>query len=499
MSDDTINPETTNLEDILNKPRKDFTKDDIVKIVDKLGICMLNFRYVGGDGRLKTLNFVIQGKKHLDRILTLGERVDGSSLFKFVDAGMSDLYVVPRYRTAFVNPFSKIPTLDLLCSYFSPDGSPFDPAPEYVLKKADERLKEKTGMALEALGELEFYIIAPKSNLYPEEVQRGYHTSYPFSKFEGLRKEAMLAISMAGGRIKYGHSEVGFVRYGDLEFEQNEIEFLPMSLEEAADYIVLARWMLRAIGHRYGVNITFAPKVLVGHAGSGLHIHSRLVKDGVNMIVGHKGLSKIGLKLIGGYLKLAPSLTAFGNTIPISYLRLVPHQEAPTAICWGYRNRSALVRVPLAWDTTSAMHRIANPNEKSTYQLEIHPQTVEFRAPDGSANVHLLLAGMAVAALNGLTSSDSLELAEKLFVDSNIFRDPETYKDLPSLPSSCWESAEKLQEQRKFYEEGGVFPPELIDWTISKLKGYEDIDLSERLYRKDREIEKLVMQFLHHP
>ncbi len=481
------------------KPRQEFTRDDLVDFIVKNGINLLNFRYVGGDGRLKTLNFVVRDRRELERVLTLGERVDGSSLFRFVDPGMSDLYVVPRYRTAFVNPFSKYPAVDVLCSYFLPDGTAFGDAPEHVLAKAHRKLQADTGMTLEALGELEFYILGPKSELYPAEVQRGYHASAPFSKYEDLRREAMLAIAMTGGKVKYAHSEVGFVRYGELDLEQNEIEFLPTSLEEAADQIVLARWILRMLGYRHGVNITFAPKVLVGHAGSGLHIHSRLVKDGINMIVGKEGLSKVGLKLIGGYLKLAPSLTAFGNTIPISYLRLVPHQEAPTSICWGYRNRSALIRVPLAWNQAVEMHRVVNPEEKSSYRWDIHPQTVEFRAPDGSANVHLLLAGMAVAASHGLRSDDSVRLAEELFVDKNIFKDPEAMEKLPRLPASCWESAELLQKQRHFYEEDGVFSPQLIDWTIQHLKSFNDKGLSEKLYRKDREIEELVRKFIHYP
>jgi len=107
----------------LQKPSEDFTKQDIVKFVEDNGIRMINFRYVGGDGRLKTLNFVIQSKAHLDQILSMGERVDGSSLFAYIPSSESDLYVIPRYKTAFVNPFTKIPTIDIMCSYYTIDGA----------------------------------------------------------------------------------------------------------------------------------------------------------------------------------------------------------------------------------------------------------------------------------------------------------------------------------------------------------------------------------------
>ncbi len=109
---------------------------------------------------LKTLNFVITGKTQLDRLLSIGERVDGSSLFSYIDAASSDLYVVPRYKTAFVNPFSKIPAVDILCSYYTNQGIPLASSPENIVRKADGVLKKSTGLTLEAMGELEYYIFA---------------------------------------------------------------------------------------------------------------------------------------------------------------------------------------------------------------------------------------------------------------------------------------------------------------------------------------------------
>ena len=100
----------------LNKHPEQLTKDDLILFIEDHDIQMINFRYAAWDGRLKTLNFVISSRDHLENILVAGERVDGSSLFPFVEAGSSDLYVIPRYKTAFVNPFAEVPTLDILCS-----------------------------------------------------------------------------------------------------------------------------------------------------------------------------------------------------------------------------------------------------------------------------------------------------------------------------------------------------------------------------------------------
>ncbi|MFC1553608.1 glutamine synthetase family protein [candidate division KSB1 bacterium] len=477
----------------------EFTKYDLIRYIEENNIEMVNFRYVAGDRKLKTLNFIITSKTQLDRLLSAGERVDGSSLFSYVDAGSSDLYVIPRYKTAFVNPFSEIPAVDVLCSFYTMDGKPLPSSPENVLKKAHSVLKKETGYSLEAMGELEYYVLSEKHDIYPVKPQEGYHESAPFVKWEDFRCEAMKAIASTGGKIKYGHSEVGGFRNDEYDMEQHEIEFQPVPLEEAADQIVIAKWILRMLGKKYGVTVSFAPKISVGHAGSGLHIHSRLVKEGENVMIKNNELTDDAKRLISGYLELAPSLTAFGNTIPTSYLRLVPDQEAPTNICWGDRNRSALVRIPLSWNGLNNMIIDENPLEKEHFEENGDYQTVEFRASDGSADMHFLLAGMAVAARYALKLDNALELAEKYYIDVNIFNDEnkKVQEKLPHLPSSCWESAECLKKHKALYLESGVFSEGLINGIIAKLKSYDDKKLRERLYNRQDEVKQLVDRLIH--
>ncbi|HLD36878.1 MAG TPA: glutamine synthetase family protein [Planctomycetota bacterium] len=497
MKENGLNPHS--IVRYLSKPSADFTKQDLVKFMVNNHVQMLNFHYVGGDSKLKTLNFAFNSRAQLDQILSAGERVDGSSLFPYIDAASSDLYVIPRYRTAFVNPFSDIPAVDILCSYYTSKGEPLPSAPEFITARANQALKSATGLEMEAMGELEYYILYNQDPLYPNDAQRGYHASTPFAKWEHLRVEASHILAAMGCSIKYSHAEVGHIPSDEMEMEQHEIEFLPVNIESAADQIVLAKWVLRTLGYKYGVTISFAPKLLVGHAGSGLHIHTRLVKNGRNMMVQDGELSDTAHKVIAGYLKMASSLTAFGNTVPVSYLRLVPKHEAPTNICWGDRNRSVLVRVPLGWRNKRDMARNANPREKTKSLSKGDSQTVEFRCPDGSANAHLLMAGLASAARHGLQMPGALSLAKKLYVDVNIFHDEfkKIQKTLPQLPLSCWQSADCLVRDRAVYEKDSVFSHKVIDGIARNLKNYNDRDLSRKLYGQPAKIKDLINRHLH--
>ena len=266
----------------LGKPADEFTRADIIRFVTEQSIPMLNLRYVGGDGRLKELNFAIQSVAHLDRILTMGERVDGSSLFDVVDATSSDLYVVPQLRTAFLNPFTALPTLDIMCGFYDVEGNPLVSAPQQILRRAQEALEAETGCRLEALGELEYYLFSPVDELFEVEEQRGYHEAAPFSKWAQVRAEALHHLTRMGCEVKYAHAEVGNFVADGRQIVQQEIEFLPTDVTRAADQMVLAKWVVREIAHAHGSEVSFSPKIAVGQAGSGMHFHTRLMRDGVN-------------------------------------------------------------------------------------------------------------------------------------------------------------------------------------------------------------------------
>ena len=483
----------------LQKPSSEFTKEDIVRFIQENEIKMVNFMYPGGHGKLKTLNFIINNLAYLDTILTCGERVDGSSLFSFIQAGSSDLYVLPRFSSAFVDPFAEIPTLCMLASYFDKDGNPLESSPEYTLAKAAKAFREVTGMEFHAMGELEYYVITPDEEVFPAVDQRGYHESMPYAKTNDFRTLCMSYIAKAGGQIKYGHSEVGNFSQDGLIYEQNEIEFLPVPVEKAADELMIAKWIIRNLAYQMGMNVTFAPKITTGKAGSGMHVHMRMMKDGKSMMVENGKLSNTARTAIAGLMQLADSITAFGNKNPMAYFRLVPHQEAPTNVCWGDRNRSVLVRVPLGWAAGIDMMHRANPQQPAETPDTSMKQTFEMRSPDGSADVYQLLAGLCVGCRYGFELPNALEIAEQTYVDVNIHdaANADKLSRLGQLPDSCVASADCLERQRKVYEAYGVFSPAMIDGIIKQLRDFNDSNLRKEVENRPQELKELVERYFH--
>ena len=498
MNEIALNP--NQLVQFLQKPAAEFTKADIIRYCKENGIQCINFRYCGWDGRLKTLNFVILSEAHLDTILSAGERVDGSSLFPFVEAGKSDLYVVPKFRTAFRNPFEETPTLDILCSFFNSEGQPFESSPEYILRKAHAVFKESTGYTFETMGELEYYVIDTATPDYLVADQRGYHESSPFCKFGDFRTEAMRLIAQAGCLIKYGHSEVGnFTQDGKI-YEQNEIEFLPTDVEAAADQLVIAKWMMRTLAAEYGLTLTFAPKITVGKAGSGLHVHCKLSKDGRSCMVKDGQLTDAAKKAIAGLMIAGTSLPAFGNPNPLSFLRLVPHQEAPTSLCWSFSNRSALVRVPLGWIGKGRNMVVQNnPLEPEDDRDFSTKQTFEWRASDACADIYLLMAALCVAIRTGLETPDALAVAEKTYVGVNIHSEANKaiQAALEQLPDSCAAAATELEKDRAIYTAKGVFSEALVDYMAKFLRSFNDATLRADLGSDTAKIMALVNRHLH--
>lgn len=476
----------------LKKPPAEWRRRDLAALCLEQGIRVVNFRYPSFDGKLRELRLPVSSPTYLDRILAAGERVDGSSLFPgLFDPGASDLYAVPVYRWAFLDPWAP-DELHLVCRFADRGGDPCPLTPDNVLAKAAADLRERTGLELEALAELELYLILERGDdRFTGRSQRNYHQSAPYLHGRAIADEILRAAAAVTGCVKYCHGEVGYIdrlESNDPELngrrvEQYEVELDLVPIEDLGCWLSVLRWLVRAIADRHGASVTYVPKLDEGMAGSGMHLHLALARGGRNVMRDAEGeLSEAARGLVGGVLRHAVPLTAFGNTVAGSYLRLVPNQEAPTRLCWGRSNRSALVRVPLDFATERRLDRAMNPLEDGPYPEELARPTIEYRSPDGSAFSHLLLAGVALAATDGLTDPAALDLAAATELRGQLGHQVEQSADLGRLPGSAVEAARRLEEERAFFERGG-FPPRAIDKVISQLRSEADEDLSERLRR----------------
>lgn len=440
----------------IGKASDEWTVDDLVGVVGALGIRLVSLMHVGGDGWLKTLDFVPRDLPHLREVLSFGERADGSSLFGAmgVQVTASDVVLRPRLSTAFVDPFATFPTLVVFCGHFGRDGAPLPESPDTILRKAFDRLQAEMGVELQALGEVEFFLgkRPDETDIYGA-AERGYHASSPFVFGEPLRRKAMVMLAEAGIPVKYGHSEVGYIQPDESDariWEQHEIELALQPLPQAADSVLLAQWLIRNLAHKSGWRCSFDPILRKGHAGSGLHFHLSPVIDGEHQK--HTGpdgqLAGVPRFLIAGLVEHAGALMAFGNRAGNSFVRLLQAKEAPSTVTWGRYNRRALVRLPI----------VATDEEGKS----VSPETVEFRLPDGSAHPHLLLAGIAQAMLAARDIPSVAQVLEATATGSS------QAKALP-VPRSFPEISDCLSERRATFEAAGIFPPHVIDRTIDAL------------------------------
>jgi glutamine synthetase len=190
-------------------------------------------------------------------------------------------------------------------------------------------------------------------------------------------------------------------------------------------------------------------------------------------------------KAIAGYMDAGTSLPAFGNPHPLSFMRLVPNQEAPTSLCWSFSNRSALVRVPLGWLEPVDMAAKCNPLEEAMDKDFSDKQTFEWRASDGFADTYLLMAALCAAARHGFEMPDALQVAERTYVGLGVnIHDADNRaleESLEQLPSCCVDAAAELEKDRDIYTSRGVFSDAIVDYTVRFLREFRDEKLRDEL------------------
>jgi glutamine synthetase len=257
----------------------------------------------------------------------------------------------------------------------------------------------------------------------------------------------VLALEALGLQVERSHHEVGTAG-------QAEINYRFDTLAKSADKVMLFKYVVKSVAHKFGKTATFMPKPLFGDNGSGMHCHQSLWKDGAPLFfdeAGYGGLSDVARWYIGGLLKHAPSLLAFTNPTVNSYHRLVPGFEAPVNLVYSARNRSACVRIPVTG---------SNPKAKR----------IEFRVPDPSSNPYLAFSAMLMAGLDGI--KNRIEPPDP--IDKDLYElPPEEHASIQQVPGSLPEVLNALEDDHDYLTEGNVFAPDLIETWIDYKRSYE--------------------------
>lgn len=404
-------------------------------------------------------------------MLNEGIGFDGSSVgFKNVHAG--DMVLVPDFNTGFLDPFWESKTLSFICNTFEADTKArFSGDPRQVLNHAEQHLK-KSGFADDSLWgpEFEFYVFdhlsfendvniasyqvdsseaSWRSNdhklSYTIPMHGGYHAIPPNDQLYNLRSEITQRLIQAGIPVKYHHHEVGGPG-------QCEIETPLMSIQQAADAVMIIKYFTKMTAITHDQIATFLPKPLFGEAGNGMHFHQQLLKNGKNAFYdpdGPHSLSETAFYYIGGLLRHAPALLAFTNPSTNSYRRLVPGYEAPVNAFFSIGNRSAAIRIP----------------KYATLPSEVR---FEFRPPDATCNPYLAMAAMLLAGLDGIEHKIDPVEAGYGPINEDIFSwSPEQRKTIKSLPTSLAEALSALKQDQDFLTRDGIFPETLIDQWLS--------------------------------
>ncbi len=327
---------------------------------------------------------------------------DGSAVEGFARASESDMLARPDPSTFQVLPGVIDRANDgspggesarMFCDIRMPDGSPSWADPRHVLRRALAKAAE-LGFTFYTHPEIEFFLLEnrPTDGTEPRPIDTGgYFDMTSHDSAHDFRRTAITALEELGISVEFSHHEIA---PGQQEIDLHYSDALSM-----ADNIMTFRHVMKEVARSRGVHATFMPKPFGHQPGSGMHTHLSLFEGDRNAFYHPSdplNLSKVARSFIAGILRHAPEITAVTNQWVNSYKRLwgyaAPNElvEAPTFVCWGHANRSALVRVPL--------HK---PNKANSTRIEL-------RSIDSACNPYLAFAVVLMAGLKGITEEYEL-------------------------------------------------------------------------------------------
>ncbi len=398
---------------------KNYTKEDILRIVEEEDVEFIRLQFTDMFGNLK--NIAVTANQ-LEKALDNKCMFDGSAIDGFVGIEESDMCLHPDLSTLAIFPWrpQQGKVARLICDVYHPDGTPFAGDPRYVLKKVVKEAAQM-GYLFEVGPECEFFLFNTDENAMPTTVtneQAGYFDIGPLDGGENARRDIVMNLEEMGVIIEASHHEMAPA--------QHEIDLRYNEALEAADNIMTFKLAARTIARRHGLHATFMPKPQSGVNGSGMHINMSLHKDGVNIFEDKSdpnGLSREAYYFIGGIMKHIKGMAAITNPLINSYKRLVPGYAAPVYIAWSATNRSPLIRIPAQGGSGTR---------------------VELRSPDSASNPYLTLAVCLKAGLDGIINK--IEPPES--VDLNIYTMTDTERKalhIDHLPGTLMDAVDAMR------------------------------------------------------
>jgi glutamine synthetase len=401
----------------------DKQRDFVLRTIEERGVKFVRLWFTDVAGTLKS---VAIAPAEVEGAFAEGLGFDGSAIEGLSRSYEADMLAQPDPSTFQILPWrGEInPTARMFCDIMTPDGQPAAADPRNVLRRALAKASD-LGFSFYIHPEIEFYLLK-SSEIGPEGPipvdKAGYFDNVPGGTAHDFRRRAVSMLEQLGISVEFSHHEGGP--------GQNEIDLRYADALTMADNIMTFRTVIKEVAIEQGVYATFMPKPFTDHPGSGMHTHMSLFEGDSNAFYDASGqyhLSKVGRHFIAGLLRHAPEITAVTNQYVNSYKRLWGGGEAPSFVCWGHNNRSALIRVPLYKPDKGQSSRI------------------EYRAIDSAANPYLAYALLLNAGLKGIENEYEL-LAE---TEDNVWDLTDSERramGIQPLPQSLDHAIRKLEE-----------------------------------------------------
>ncbi|MCK4224484.1 MAG: glutamine synthetase [candidate division Zixibacteria bacterium] len=398
------------------------TKDEVLALIDENKVKYIRLWFTDILGQLKGMSIT---RSEIEHVLDEGQGFDGSSIEGFVRIQESDLVAMPDLNTFRILPWSvndeKVALF--ICDVLKPDGAPFVGDPRYVLRRVLAKAAKK-GWSFFCGPELEYFYFPRKDDPSPLD-EGGYFDYSTVSVGTRMRKAAASALETMGIPVECTHHEVAP--------SQHEIDLHYQEALVMADFVMFYRLTIKELALREGYYATFMPKPIFGQNGSGMHIHQSLFENERNMFFDPKEkkyhLSEEARHYIGGIFRYVKEICLVLSQWVNSYKRLVPGYEAPAYICWGTRNRSALVRIPEY-----------KPGKEKTTRIEI-------RSPDPACNPYLVFAVVLAAGLKGI--EEKIEPPSPVEMDIFGLSDKERAElNIDCLPGSLEEAIREFEKSQ---------------------------------------------------
>lgn len=223
----------------LRGPYTRFAGRSVGQYVRRGNVHVIGFVCPTKSKQLGALGFIVGGRTCLSTVLAYKRHISNSDLFPFVRTNDDSLCMVPQFQATFLSPFTRVPALSVLYSFFGGSKRPLRDSPRRALRGTYGTFGRMANVRFRTVKRLRCCMVTPSAGVFRTASRGNCRRSTPCTGFGSFHARYVTCVTRTNKRVGCKRSRMNGFALGNVVCRRGRVRFLPIGTRSTTSRLVV--------------------------------------------------------------------------------------------------------------------------------------------------------------------------------------------------------------------------------------------------------------------